>query len=174
MEPIKESCSRRVYSGDRLDFSGHQCENPAKVLTDGKAWCTVHDPARVRARKESQDKAWTDARAEQLAVQDEAKVLADRLGGGTCYFQYAMPGKKSGYRRALVIPFELAEKLAATSEALAEVLKLFPEAAILDVLDDGSGSGGRYAPIASCDTPRARDVRRWRGTLSPAGKEAPG
>jgi hypothetical protein len=45
-------------------------------------------------------------------------------------------------------------------EALEEVLAYFPEAEILDALDDDQNSGRRYAPTIK--TPRAGDVRRWR------------
>lgn len=55
------------------------------------------------------------------------------------------------------------EAKCAVLDALEEVLAYFPEAEILDALDDDQNSGRRYAPTIK--TPRTADVRRWREAL---------
>lgn len=49
------------------------CANPAKVIRDGKPYCGVHDPVKVKARWEQKSAEWK----EQAATKDAARAKAD-------------------------------------------------------------------------------------------------
>lgn len=49
------------------------CANPAKVIRDGKPYCGVHDPVKVKARREQKSAEWK----EQAATKDAARAKAD-------------------------------------------------------------------------------------------------
>lgn len=58
----KQKCCARVYGGG---YRGHMCGNTAKVEVDGKFYCGVHDPIRLKAisdKKDAERKAALDAR----------------------------------------------------------------------------------------------------------------
>jgi len=54
---IKDKCSKRVSIPGRW-FGTKQCENKAKVNREGKFYCTIHDPLRIKQKSEVKEKLW--------------------------------------------------------------------------------------------------------------------
>lgn len=104
---MSERCSARVH--DDFGVSFHGCSRTGKVQRDGKWWCKTHDP-KVKADR---DKAWREAFDAKIAEDDRIKsegdALAKRLGAGSTYYDGV--SRKGGLRRALVVPFDVIEKL---------------------------------------------------------------
>ena len=50
-----DMCSVRVGGEGYSVSSGSPCQNPAKVIRDGKPYCGKHDPDAVKARQESRN-----------------------------------------------------------------------------------------------------------------------
>ena len=108
-----QRCSARVY-GPRADSWG--CMRKATVERNGKWYCKVHDPE-YKAAKES---AWEKKRREQDAQRDEilkrGERLAKRIGGGYVFFNHRKPMSECAYEEALVVPFDVLERLIAERE----------------------------------------------------------
>ena len=45
-QAIKKTCCKRVFHG--RSFTGHPCGKPAKIEHDGKTYCGIHDPVRLK------------------------------------------------------------------------------------------------------------------------------
>ena len=60
-------CSEKVYHADGTMFGYRSpCERKGvRIRADGKPWCTIHDPAAVKARR---DKAIAQWKASRLSV----------------------------------------------------------------------------------------------------------
>jgi hypothetical protein len=63
-------CCKWVCSGERWDFSGHQCRRPIKVWREGKGYCATHDPDYIAKKREEDLKQWE---AERKRSQDSAE-----------------------------------------------------------------------------------------------------
>lgn len=81
------------------------------MQSGGKGWCKVHDPERAKAKRAAYEAEQSARSADQSVIQIEAAALAERLGGGSVYYYQASTFKNSGHRRALVVPFDLVERL---------------------------------------------------------------
>jgi len=60
----------------------HPCRKPYKVTRDGKDYCAIHDPARVRARFELREKAMMEGQAraaKQFQLERAAPTLLQAL-----------------------------------------------------------------------------------------------
>lgn len=76
---MKERCCKRVYSGGRADFAGHQCTRNAKVEREGKHYCSLHDPIAVKAKHESQVAKWRKEDEEKRAKWNREAAMPDVL-----------------------------------------------------------------------------------------------
>ena len=55
--PVTGTCSKRVTRPGDL-WGLHPCEKRAKVVVDGKHYCTIHDPNYVQGKKAEQHARW--------------------------------------------------------------------------------------------------------------------
>jgi hypothetical protein len=53
-------CSKKVYGGGM--FKGSQCTKRATVTIDGKPYCTIHDPERVKRKNAERQARWLKER----------------------------------------------------------------------------------------------------------------
>lgn len=60
-----KQCCKRVFSGERWDISGHQCQRNAKVIRNGKPYCTIHDPIREERKRKEWDEKWKKEQEER-------------------------------------------------------------------------------------------------------------
>jgi hypothetical protein len=51
-----DQCSKRVFTGSRVDFGGYMCRRKATVSEGGKRWCKQHPPSKVKARDNARQK----------------------------------------------------------------------------------------------------------------------
>jgi hypothetical protein len=51
-----DRCSKRVFTGSRVDFGGYMCRRKATVSEDGERWCKQHAPSNVKAKDIAQQK----------------------------------------------------------------------------------------------------------------------
>ena len=58
-----DQCSKRVFTGSRVDFGGYMCRRKATVSEDGKRWCKQHAPSNVKARDIARQKKYDRERA---------------------------------------------------------------------------------------------------------------
>ena len=74
---VKARCSIKVadYSG----FYFHACTKPATVVQDGRSYCTIHDPARRKAK--DAEKCWEQIRGR---ICGRPAVEVSRTGFGRC------------------------------------------------------------------------------------------
>lgn len=92
---MSERCSKTVYGGGRL-FSGSPCSKPVAGTENGKPWCTIHLPSRVKERDRKRDEKWAAERKVRNAAyarenryrevcREMAKLLWDRtpIGPGS-------------------------------------------------------------------------------------------
>jgi hypothetical protein len=59
----KARCSKRVFTGSRVDFGGYMCRRKATVSEDGERWCKQHAPSNVKAKAIAQQKKYERERA---------------------------------------------------------------------------------------------------------------
>jgi len=63
---MEEQCSVRIMGEEYSVRLGSPCQNPAKVIRDGKPYCGMHDPDAVKARRERRnaeaDAKWASER----------------------------------------------------------------------------------------------------------------
>lgn len=105
----KPTCSATVF-GERVHSWG--CTRAGVIDRDGKWFCRQHDPEAVKARQTARSAKWKAEQDEQKAIMSEGVHLARSLGGvGDVHFHVSRLAGESGYRRALVIPFEDVERL---------------------------------------------------------------
>lgn len=79
-------CSASVYySGE---FRPSPCTKKAMVTRDGKAYCTIHDPVRVKIKAEERDAKWAKKNAEidrrsikTAAYRNIAKIAVEQADG---------------------------------------------------------------------------------------------
>lgn len=58
MKPILDGeCSALVYRDKDI---GTNCQNPPRVEYNGKLYCTLHDPTRVKARSDERLRKWNE------------------------------------------------------------------------------------------------------------------
>jgi len=79
MSEAKQRCCKRVYTGS---FEGHQCTKPALVEAKGKWYCAVHDPAKVKERRDNNLAKWElehEKRLKVLRLQSAAPDLLAAL-----------------------------------------------------------------------------------------------
>ena len=101
----KIRCEERIYE----NFYSSQCQKTAKVERNGKWYCGIHDPEKVKARQDARQKKWEDKWARGKENQHQAEKLLKRLGvRGSAAYQW-----KEGYIRAVQISFDELEKLLA-------------------------------------------------------------
>lgn len=66
-------CSETVYTGT---WGGNACSKPSKVRIGNKWYCTIHDPARVAARRQASADRYEEerraARAERERLRRES------------------------------------------------------------------------------------------------------
>ena len=55
--PVTGKCSKLVYRSRDL-WRSYPCEKQAKVVVDGKEYCTIHDPNYVQGKKAEQHARW--------------------------------------------------------------------------------------------------------------------
>lgn len=58
-----DQCSKRVFTGKRVDFGGYMCTRKATITEDGKRWCKQHAPSNVKAKGIAQQKKYERERA---------------------------------------------------------------------------------------------------------------
>jgi len=66
----QNKCCKRVKSGA---WHSSQCQNPANMTHGGNHYCGIHDPIRLKKKRDAQKKA----RAKQRAEQESQKRLED-------------------------------------------------------------------------------------------------
>lgn len=89
-----ERCSQRVLGEGRwAAFNTHQCSKKAVVERNGKKFCTIHDPERVKAVRDKNEAKWAEESRRRQAKwewESAAKALCSgvdtetmkRLGNG--------------------------------------------------------------------------------------------
>jgi len=106
-------CSERVPDGGRWP-SFHGCTRAAKVERDGKRYCAIHDPERVKAKQQAREDSYTAERDKRAAIERRARSLAEALGFGCPIY---VPGMRAsdigGYAEGVFLTFEEAERLLA-------------------------------------------------------------
>lgn len=107
-------CVEEVGYGDR-GAQHHQCIRP-RGHGEGGLYCKQH--AGTGARHAARDAAYQRNREEARRIEEEGRTLLARLGvdGGVYYAALGKPSTH-GYRRALVLSFEVVEQLLAVREA---------------------------------------------------------
>lgn len=83
----KPTCSVRIPYG--MGFHSTACSKPVKVERDGKPYCTIHDPERLKAKAANRQAADDQRMAEQKAVEAKAREFAALLGAGRPFFHYS-------------------------------------------------------------------------------------
>ncbi len=78
----KPQCSKRVYTGERCDFSGHLCGRPGKVMLKGRWLCAIHTPEAEAKRKQRNEAKWAANNKEWDAR--FARERYDRQAGAVC------------------------------------------------------------------------------------------
>ena len=73
-------CSETVYSGERWDFTGHQCSRKGKEEYDGKWYCRQHNPEAVAEKQARKDAEREEFRVADLAARAVLTAEARRLG----------------------------------------------------------------------------------------------
>lgn len=69
MTELKKYCSAQVYESGRWgSFHPHGCAKKITVERDGKPYCTIHDPERVKAKHAKQNE-----RLSLISVEYQAK-----------------------------------------------------------------------------------------------------
>ena len=73
-------CSERIYGG--YTVTGYPCSKPATVERNGKHWCTIHDPERVKQKAKERNERWAakhnaEKAAREAAVQRQAEMERD-------------------------------------------------------------------------------------------------
>jgi len=58
-----DQCSKRVFTGKRMDFGGYMCRRKATVSEDGERWCKRHAPSNAKAKEIAQQKEYERERA---------------------------------------------------------------------------------------------------------------
>ena len=79
----KHKCAERVFSGERWDIRGHMCQLNGVVERDGKWFCRIHDPEKVKAKQEARSAKWVEegrvaALKREIAAAEKAVVSAAR------------------------------------------------------------------------------------------------
>jgi hypothetical protein len=81
MENIKDRfCVKVIYSGG--GFYNHPCRKPAKVIFEGRPYCGIHDPIKVKKKLEETNARWE----KEFAIKKEGwhrqelmnKILGDK------------------------------------------------------------------------------------------------
>src|SRR5262245_35553402 len=108
MTTTRGQCSARVPSGRTY----YACMNRAKVERDGKWYCAIHDPERVKTKQAKWEadfqKRWDQQRADENAAEERAR----RLGMGRPHFD-AMGKGLGRYTGGVVLTAEEADELIA-------------------------------------------------------------
>jgi len=76
----EEQCSVKIY--DRR-MGACQCQKKAKVVRDGKPYCTIHDPEYIKRKQEKQNKQWDEERAEKQKIYDRNDAMRAATEGLT-------------------------------------------------------------------------------------------
>lgn len=58
MEYQKQRCEEKVW--DSSSWHSYQCTRNAKVERDGKHYCTIHDPIRIKEKQDKKHKKWKE------------------------------------------------------------------------------------------------------------------
>ena len=66
---MSQRCSKRVFGGERNDFSGHSCGIPATVLENDKWWCKRHTK-----EGEARRRAKSDERVHQYIAESNNRI----------------------------------------------------------------------------------------------------
>jgi hypothetical protein len=67
---MKNGCSESVHDTYGVGF--HQCSYSGLYLVDGKWYCTIHNPAYVKKRREKQEQKWKAEWSNKQAKWDRA------------------------------------------------------------------------------------------------------
>lgn len=86
------------------------CANAAKVFVDGRGYCSIHDPAKVTARRDQWNAKYEAEREADKARGEVASALCNRLGFGRPHWNaYAKPNY--GQTEGVVLTREEVEAL---------------------------------------------------------------
>lgn len=72
-------CQTRVYAGT---FHGHQCHRKPIVTRDGKAYCKIHDPEYIKAKRATREAKWDEGwanRQARYAIEDARHIATQGL-----------------------------------------------------------------------------------------------
>jgi len=72
-QAIKKTCCKRVFHG--RSFTGHPCGKPAKIEHDGKTYCGIHDPVRLKERNDAKVASERAHWARQREQNERAMVI---------------------------------------------------------------------------------------------------
>ena len=87
---MKPCCAR--ISGDYNDYA---CGNRGKVERDGKPYCLIHDPVRIKARREKEHKEYNKQQAERQARRID-KIKTTLLNYKSPYLRIDPDGTNEG------------------------------------------------------------------------------
>ena len=96
----KKQCAERVWD----NFHDYACSRSAKNQEDGKWWCTIHTPSRVKAKREAKSAMWKAERDAREAADARVKSAANVLGV-TARLDYPSTS-------AVVVPLDWFERIA--------------------------------------------------------------
>lgn len=100
-------CITAVGFGD-FGGHGHQCRRP-RGHGDGGLYCRQH--AEQAARNATSEKAYTDRKKADAEITREGAELTKRVGAGQVRYDSSGPSRLWGYRRELILSFEVVERL---------------------------------------------------------------
>ena len=72
----KHQCEKRIYTGARYDWGGHLCSQKGTIEVDGKWYCVIHNPVKVKEKNEAKEVKW--ARERQERKEKESRLDAER------------------------------------------------------------------------------------------------
>lgn len=107
-------CVEEIGFGERGAMH-RQCPRP-RGHGEGSLYCKQH--AGTEARRDARDAEYRRKHEENDRIDQEGRTLIARLGGGgSVYYASLGPSRNHGYKRALVVPFEVIEQLLAIRDA---------------------------------------------------------
>lgn len=74
----EEKCQHEVWS----EYDFRSCGKPARVERNGRWYCGIHDPEKIKAREEKAREKRRARSAPIIAAREEADRLAKQLGVG--------------------------------------------------------------------------------------------
>ena len=80
-DKMNERCCKHIFTGERWDFSGHQCSRKGIIEKDGKLYCKIHDPEAEQKRRKEQQEKWDAERKVENAKRRRKSAIEKACEG---------------------------------------------------------------------------------------------